>query len=208
MRGADCFVLRLRKWRNDLVSRMMNRLLVVLFLVLGGLLVAQEKDLVLPGVDGHDHKPFVAGEKKAMVFFFVSPYCSTSGTFVKEMNAITAAYSDRVVFHFVHSDTDQKLTDILQHTEMNTIKGVVLMDKEQKLARHFGAKITPEAVLMTPDGKVAYQGRINDLYLGPTKRQRQATTKDLRDALDAVLAGKPVAVARTEAMGCKISGLK
>jgi thioredoxin-related protein len=164
--------------------------------------------LTLRGVDGNDHSPLVAGNKKGVVLFFVSAYCPTSNTFVKEMNQITADYGDKFVFSFVHSDSDQKLPDILQHTEMNEIKAQVLLDKEQTLAKQMQAKITPEVVLLGADGKTIYQGRINDLYLGPTKRQRQATTKDLRDALDAVIAGKSIATPKTEAMGCKISGLK
>jgi len=56
----------------------------------------------------------------------------------------------------------------------------------------------------SPDGKTLYQGRINDLYLGPTKRQREVKTHDLRDALTAIREGKPVANPRTEAMGCGI----
>ncbi|OAI56827.1 hypothetical protein AYO49_03490 [Verrucomicrobiaceae bacterium SCGC AG-212-N21] len=164
--------------------------------------------LTLPGIEGKDHTPLVAGDKKGAVLFFVSAYCPTSNTFVKEMNQIAADYGDKFVFSFVHSDSDQKLTDILQHTEMNEIKASVLLDKEQRLAKQMQAKITPEVVLVGADGETLYQGRINDLYLGPTKRQRQATTKDLRDALEAVMAGKSIAVPKTEAMGCKISGLK
>lgn len=172
-------------------------------------LTAQDAVLTLPGADGKGHTPLVAGDRKAIVLFFVSPYCPTSNTFVKEMNAIAADYDGKAAFYFVHSDADQKLTDILQHTEMNAIKAAVLLDKEQKLAKLTQAKTTPETVLLAADGKTTlYQGRINDLYLGPTKRQRAATTKDLRDALDAVLAATPVAVAKTEAMGCKIGGMK
>jgi hypothetical protein len=84
----------------------------------------------------------------------------------------------------------------------------VLLDKEQRLAKRVEAKTTPEVVVLAPDGKPLYQGRVNDLYAGPTKRKKQATTKDLRDALDAIQAGKPVAVPRTEAVGCVITGMK
>jgi thiol-disulfide isomerase/thioredoxin len=171
-------------------------------------MVLADPAFTLPGIDGKEYAPLAAGGKKGAVVFFISPYCPTSNTFVKEMNQIAADYGDRFVISFVHSDAEQKLADILQHTEMNEIKAQVLMDKEQRLAKQTHAKITPEAVVVGPDGATLYQGRINDLYLGPTKRQRQATTKDLRDALEAVLAGKPVAMPKTEAMGCKISGLK
>jgi hypothetical protein len=62
--------------------------------------------------------------------------------------------------------------------------------------------------VLSPKSDTLYKGRINDLYLGPTKRQRAATTKDLRDALDAILSGKPVPAPQPEAQGCKIGGIK
>jgi thiol-disulfide isomerase/thioredoxin len=166
--------------------------------------------LQVPGADGKEHTPLVVpAEKKAAVLCFVSPYCPTSNTFVPELSRIVADFREKFAFYFVHADPDLKLTDVLQHMEMNEIKATVLLDKEQKLARLTQAKVTPEVAVLAPDGRTTlYQGRVNDLYLGPTKRQRQATTKDLRDALDAIQQGKPVANARTEAMGCKITGMK
>jgi thiol-disulfide isomerase/thioredoxin len=186
----------------------MKPVLLLLFVWFALVLHATEPAMSFPAADGKEYNPLATGDKKAIVLFFVSPYCPTSNTFVKEMNQIANDYSDRVTFYFIHADPDLKLTDVLQHTEMNAIKSAVLMDKEQVLAKRMQARITPETVVLGPDDQVLYQGRINDLYLGPTKRQRQATTKDLRDALDAVLAGKPVAMPKTEAFGCKISGLK
>jgi len=91
---------------------------------------------------------------------------------------------------------------------MFNVKATILLDKEQRLAKRVEARKTPEAAVLAPDGKVLYQGRINDLYLGPTKKQKKATTQELRDALDAIQASKPVATARTEAVGCAITGMK
>lgn len=164
--------------------------------------------LLLPGTDAKDHQPLAAGDKKGVVLFFVSPYCPTSNTFMPEMNSIAADFDGAFQFYFVHADADQKPADILQHTELMKVKATVLMDKEQRLLQHTGAKTTPEAVVIGPDGKALYQGRINDLYLGPTKRQRQATTKDLRDALEAIKSGKAVAGEMVAAAGCKIKVLE
>lgn len=166
-------------------------------------------DLTFPGADGKDHAPLkLAADKKGAVLFFVSPYCPTANKFTADINRIAEAYAAAFSFNVVHSDKDLKLTDVLQHTEMNEIKATVLMDVEQKLAKLTGARITPEAVVMSAEGKVLYKGRINDLYLSPTKRQRQATTRDLEDALEAIRDGKPVPTPMPEAMGCKISGLE
>ncbi len=190
-----------------------NSFPILLLLLLGAasLTHAQTPEpFKFPGADGREHLPLaVSTEKKAVVLCFVSPYCPTSNTFVPELNRIVADYSGKFAFYLVHADPDVKLTDVLQHTEMNEIKATVLIDKEQKLAKLTQAKITPEVVVLSADSKTTlYQGLINDLYLGPTKRQRQATTRDLRDALDAIQSGKPVAQAKTEAVGCKISGMK
>ena len=59
-----------------------------------------------------------------------------------------------------------------------------------------------------PDGKILYQGRINDLYLTPTRRQRAPTTKDLREALDAIKAGKAPSAVSSPAVGCRITGVE
>ncbi|MBB5037395.1 thioredoxin domain-containing protein [Prosthecobacter dejongeii] len=182
--------------------------LLLLCLTFASGLLAAEPVLELQGTDGKMHAPLVAGEKKAVLLVFVSPFCSTTRPFMPEINAIAAEYADRVAVHLVHSDSEITVEVALQHADMNKVVASVLVDKEQKLARQVGAAITPEAVLLSPAGAVLYKGRINDLYLGPTKRQRAATTKDLRDALDAVLSGKPVATPQPEAQGCKIGGLK
>lgn len=160
--------------------------------------------LTLPDLEGKPVAVLDAAGKKAAVIFFVSPYCPTSNTFGPEMNAIVKDFGGDFVFRFVHSDTTVTDADRKQHATMMEFTEPVLTDSAQKLAKQLGAKTTPEVVVITPDGKTVYQGRINDLYLGPTKRQREIKTHDLRDALTAILAGKPIANPKTEAMGCGI----
>ena len=162
-------------------------------------------------LNGLDGKPVVvldAGEKKAVVLFFVSPYCPTSNNFGPEMKAIEGDFAGDFAFRYLHSDSSAKAADILQHASMMGFESPVLDDTAQVLAKKLGAKITPEVIVIDPSGKVLYQGRINDLYLGPTKRQREVKTHDLRDALTAIKAGTPVATPRVEAVGCKISGVE
>ena len=189
--------------------RSLNCNKVMRWLLLASLLLTSSASaLELPATDGKSYDPLAADGKKAVVLFFVSPFCSTTRPFMPEINQIAADYSDRVVVYLVHSDSEITIEVALEHTILSEVKATVLIDKEQALAKQVKARITPEAVVLSPKGETLYQGRINDLYLGPTKRQRAATTKDLRDALDAVLAGKPVAAPQHEAQGCKIGGIK
>lgn len=162
----------------------------------------------LPATDGKSYDPLAAGEKKAIVLFFVSPFCSTTRPFMPEINQIAADYGHRVAVYLVHSDSEITAEVALEHAILSEVKATVLIDQAQQLAKQVQAKITPEVVVLSPKAATLYQGRINDLYLGPTKRQRAATTKDLRDALDAILADKPVPSPQHEAQGCKIGGMK
>jgi hypothetical protein len=188
--------------RSPNCNKAMKHLLCAM-LLLTGIVSALE----LPATDGKTYDPAAAGDKKAVALFFVSPFCSTTKSFMKEINQITADYGDRMVVYLIHSDPEITLEIALEHAILSEVKTTVLLDKEQALAKQLKARITPEVVVLSPKAETLYQGRINDLYLGPTKRQRSATTKDLRDALDAIFSGKPVPSPQHEAQGCKISGL-
>lgn len=164
--------------------------------------------LSLNGLDGNSVEVLATAGKKAVVLFFVSPYCPTSNNFGPEMKAIEGDFADEFAFRYLHSDSSVKAADILQHASMMGFESPVLDDTAQVVAKKLGAKITPEVIVLDTAGTVLYKGRINDLYLGPTKRQREVKTNDLRDALAAIKAGTPVATPRTEAVGCKITGVE
>ena len=61
-----------------------------------------------------------------------------------------------------------------------------------------------EPFVMQADGRVRYQGAIDDWYVALGKHRPEATQHYLRNALDAVLAGKEVAIVKTEAVGCLV----
>lgn len=74
------------------------------------------------------------------------------------------------------------------------------IDETSGLARTFGAERTPEAFLFDRDGKLAYRGTIDDNSDEPAK----VSKRYLKDALEAVLAGKAPATAETKSLGCGI----
>lgn len=192
--------------RRPIMKVLLSALLCLLVPV--SLTLGQDKPLELADVEGNAHQPLkLEPGKKAVVLLFVSPYCPTAGKFLPEFNRIAAGQALSFSFYLVHSDPETTVTDAYKQAVLNEVKSTVLIDKDQALAKKLNARITPECVVLNPAGEVVYQGRMNDLYLAPTKRQRQATTKELSDALEAISAGKPVATPHTEAVGCKIGGL-
>ncbi|RFC47728.1 MAG: hypothetical protein DVB23_000970 [Verrucomicrobia bacterium] len=178
---------------------------LVLLLASGSL---RAEPLAFKAVDGKTVQPFELAGKKASVLFFVSPYCPTSNNFMPEINSIMKEYQDRFAFFVVEAEPGLQLTDVLRHIEISAISAPVLLEGAIGLAKQTGATITPEAVVLGERGAKLYRGRINDYYLTPTRKQKQPTTRDLRDALDAILAGQPIASPAIPAAGCKISGLE
>ena len=75
-----------------------------------------------------------------------------------------------------------------------------VVDATSNVARAFGASRTPEAFLFDKDGKLVYHGAIDDNKEDPTK----VDNPYLKNALDAVVAGKDVAVKETKSIGCGI----
>jgi peroxiredoxin len=74
------------------------------------------------------------------------------------------------------------------------------VDEGSHVAAAFGASVTPEAFLFDRSGKLAYHGTIDDNHKDPS----QVTRHYLKDALDAVIAGKAPPITETKSMGCGI----
>ncbi|HWE48330.1 MAG TPA: hypothetical protein VG273_00975, partial [Bryobacteraceae bacterium] len=83
-----------------------------------------------------------------------------------------------------------------------------IVDREHALVKVTGADVTPTAVLVLPGGSIAYRGRIDDFYAELGRPRRAVSEYNLRDAIDSVLAGKPVAKPETKPVGCYIPDLK
>jgi len=148
-------------------------------------------------------------DKKAVVVFFTTTDCPLSNGDVPEMNRIAGDYASRgVAFYAVQADTTIADTEVRKHAAEFGFRFPVLLDPRQVVVKMTGATIMPEAAVLSSSGELLYLGRIDNRVEDFDKRRPAATEFDLRDALDAVLAGKPVARARTQAFGCAINRVK
>jgi len=143
---------------------------------------------------------------RAAVLFFITPECPISQGYVPEMNRLKSDYTSKgVIFFAVQSDMTTTDAELRAHVAEYRYQFPALIDPRQSLIRHTGATVTPEAIVMSASGTVLYQGRIDNRIVSLGQKRPKATEFDLRDALDAVLAGRPVARPRTTAFGCIIS---
>jgi peroxiredoxin len=84
-----------------------------------------------------------------------------------------------------------------------TRQTALLLDPEGKAGRAYGAKNTPNMVVIDPEGKIAYEGAI-DSKATPNPADIPNSTNYVKAALDESLAGKPVKTPQTKPYGCSV----
>lgn len=141
--------------------------------------------------------------KHPAVLVFVLTDCPIANLYAPELGRLATAYAAKgVSFTVVYVDPELGADAARKHAKEFGLKGVALLDPSHSLAKRLGATVSPEAVVLAPGGKIVYRGRIDDRAVDYGKFKPKASKRELRNALDAVLAGKAVPVARTKAVGC------
>jgi hypothetical protein len=122
------------------------------------------------------------------------------------MNRIQKEYAARdIAFYAVEADTTIADGDVRKHALDFAVSFPMLIDKKQTLVRMTGATATPEVAVLSNKGNVLYLGRIDNRVEDFDKRRNVITEHDLKDALDAVLAGRSVRHAPANVVGCAIN---
>lgn len=164
--------------------------------------------LTFTTLSGKSITPLRAPGGKPSVVVFITVDCPIANAYAPEINRIHATFAKRgVPLTLVHVDPDLTVHDARKHAADYALKPEIVIDPEHRLVAATRATITPEAAVCVEGGKPVYLGRINNLYTGLGDRRNNVTAHDLRDAIEAVLAGKPVPHPRVEAIGCSIPDL-
>jgi peroxiredoxin len=144
-------------------------------------------------------------DRKALVVVFVGTECPLANLYIPTLVELHKEYDPKgVQFVLINSNYGDGFVQVAAHAQERELPFPVLKDFDHRAADAFGAKRTPEAFVLDAGRVIRYHGRIDDQY-GLDFRREKPTHRDLKDALDAVLAGKPVATAQTEAPGCVIA---
>jgi peroxiredoxin len=131
----------------------------------------------------------------AVVVVFRSTLCPYSNYYNDALRDLVGEFVPKgVLFVAIHSDRLETGDDILVHAKRHGHTFPVIRDPRGELARLLDARRTPEVFVLDQKGKLRYHGRIAS-KLG---------TPDLRNALDALLAGRAINPAETKSFGCSI----
>jgi peroxiredoxin len=170
-------------------------------------------DFTLPGIDGKIHKLSDYSASKVLVIVFTCNHCPTAQLYETRIKKIAADYAGRGVALIAiqpnnpdairldelgYTDVSDSLDEMKIRAAYRHFNFPYLYDGDtQKVANAYGPKATPHAFVFDQERKLRYEGRVDN-----SQRERLVKTQDLRNAIDAVLADKPVAVDRTGVFGC------
>ena len=141
------------------------------------------------------------------VFVFTTTDCPISNRYAPEIKRLSETFAAKARFVLVYpvpADTDAL---IREHIKKYGYTNEWRRDPAQKLVRLTGVRVTPEVALVDREQRVLYRGRIDDRYIEFGRDRPQPTVRDLQRSLEAVIAGRPVPVRETQAIGCILSDL-
>jgi peroxiredoxin len=157
-------------------------------------------DFTLPDADGRTHSLASLKGKSATVLIFVATKCPVSNAYNARMQKLAEDFRARGVNVVgINSNVSEPAAEVKQHAAEKGLTFTMLKDAGNVVADRFDAQVTPEAYLLDASGKLVYHGRIDNSRNGDS-----ITSSELRDAVEAVLAGKPVEKSEVKAFGCSI----
>ena len=172
-------------------------------------------DFSLPGVDGKTYTLDSFREAEALVVVFTCNHCPTAQAYEDRIQQLAKAYAEKKVAvvaispndavavrldELGYTDVGDSLDDMKQRAKDKGFTFPYLYDgDDQKVSRAYGPVATPHVFIFDRQRKLRFAGRIDN-----SEKPDRVTTHDTRDALEAVLAGKPVATETTKVFGCSV----
>ncbi len=158
------------------------------------------EDFTLPDADGKEHSLNSLKGKNGSVLIFVATKCPVSNAYNERMEKLAQDYKARGINVIgINSNAAESAAAVKAHATQNNLTFTIFKDPANKIADRLGATVTPEVYLLDANNKLIYRGRIDN-----AKDAAQVNSSELRDAIEATLAGKPVAKTTATAFGCTI----
>jgi peroxiredoxin len=174
---------------------------------------ASAPDFCLPGIDGKVHCLEDYASAKSLVVIFTCNHCPTAQLYETRIKQLVADYQSRgVAFVAInpnnaasvclseqgYTDLGDSLAEMKVRAAYRHFNSPYLYDGEtQEVSRAYGPAATPHLFIFDSERKLRYTGRVDN-----NPREPLVTRQDARIALDELLAGKPVSLAKTPAVGC------
>lgn len=172
-------------------------------------------DFNLPGVDGRRYTLSDFSKADVLVIIFTCNHCPTAQAYEERMKKLVADYRNKSVVLVAISPNDPQAVrlDELGYSDMgDSFEEMKIRAKdmaynfqylydgdEQKMSRAYGPQRTPHVFIFDARRTLRYEGRIDD-----SEKPERVRIQDARRAIDALLAGREVPIAKTPTIGCSI----
>src|SRR5947209_10415049 len=179
---------------------------------------APAPEFCLPGVDGKTHCLKDYSASKVLVIAFTCNHCPTAQLYESRIKQLAADYGERGVAlvaiqpnnpnavrldEMGYTDVGDSFEEMKLRAAYRHFNFPYLYDGEtQKISRAYGPAATPHLFIFDEKRNLRYQGRIDN-----NPREPLVTSRDARNAIDAILAGLPVPLAKTPSVGCSTKWL-
>jgi thiol-disulfide isomerase/thioredoxin len=176
---------------------------------------AAAPDFDLPGVDGKRYTLASFASAKVLVVVFTANHCPTAQAYEARLEKLHADYHGRGVQLVLvspndplalrldeqgYSDLGDTLVEMKVRAKDRGWTFPYLYDGEtEAMSRQYGPVATPHVFVFDAERKLRFAGRVDD-----NENPAKATTADARNAIEAVLAGRPVPVETTKVFGCSV----
>jgi peroxiredoxin len=170
-------------------------------------------DFSLPGIDGKTHRLADYRNSHLLAVVFTCNHCPTAQLYETRIKKLVDDFQARSVAFVAiepndpqairlselgYTDVSDSLADMKIRAEYRHFNFPYLYDGEtQAVSRAYGPKATPHIFIFDRERKLRYEGRVDD-----SQRASLVKSADARNALEALLAGKPVTVSHTPVFGC------
>jgi peroxiredoxin len=178
-------------------------------LVLG----SKAPDFSLQGIDDKTHKLGDYDSANVLVIVFTCNHCPTAQLYETRIKKLADDYRGKGVTlvaiqpnnpaairldELGYTDVSDSFEDMKTRAAYRHFNFPYLYDGDtQTVSRAYGPKATPHVFIFDHDRKLRYEGRVDN-----SQRESLVKTQDARNAIDALLAGKPVPVDHTGVFGC------
>jgi peroxiredoxin len=169
------------------------------------LLGAEAPPFDLPGVDGRNHALSDYSESPALAVVWSCNHCPYVQAWEGRMKQIQADYADRgfrlvaINSNDARAYPEDSFEAMRRRASEQGFNFDYLFDDDQSVVQAYGAERTPEVFLFDGDRRLVYHGAIDD-----SRNEDAVTTHYVRDAIDALLAGRTPETAETMPVGCSV----
>ncbi len=170
-------------------------------------------DFSLPGVDGKTHKLSDYASSKLLVIVFTCNHCPTAQLYETRIKKLADDYVNKGVAlvaiqpnnpaairldELGYTDVSDSFDEMKTRAAYRHFDFPYLYDGDtQSVSRVYGPKATPHVFIFDQARKLRYEGHVDN-----SQRESLVKSQDARNAIDALLAGKPVPVSHTSVFGC------